>query len=231
MSDIISSPRHIGIIMDGNRRWARSKGKDAVWGHKEGYKRFTETVKLLRSRKVKYLTVYAFSSENWKRSKDEINNIMKILSRGLKKDINLYNQEGIKFKVIGQCKDLSEDIQKLIKKTEKITESNSAGYLNVAISYGGRDELVRAFKKIVSLDTKESDIDEELVSKMLDTTQQPDPDLIIRCGGQQRLSNFLLWQSAYSELYFTDKYWPEFSEKDLDEALAWYKNVKRNYGK
>ena len=231
MSDIKSSPRHIGIIMDGNRRWARQNGKDAVWGHKEGYRRLIETVRLLKSKNIRHLTVYAFSTENWKREKFEIDNIMNILRVGLKKDVHTFNKEGIKFKAIGQISDLGEDLQKLIIKTETITENNSEGFLNVAISYGGRGELIRAFKEIVNLGVKDKAIDESLISQMLDTSGQPDPDLIIRCGGQQRLSNFLLWQSAYSELYFTNKFWPEFMEEDLDEALVWYKDVKRNYGK
>jgi len=231
MSDIISSPQHIGIIMDGNRRWAKQNGRDAVWGHKEGYRRLIETVKLLKSKNIRHLTVYAFSTENWKREKFEIDNIMNILRIGLKKDVHTFNSEGIKFKAIGQISDLGEELQKLIIKTETITENNSEGFLNVAISYGGRGELVRAFKKIANSVVKDKEIDENQISQMLDTSGQPDPDLIIRCGGQQRLSNFLLWQSAYSELYFTNKFWPEFMEKDLDEALIWYRDVKRNYGK
>ncbi|MEI7690442.1 MAG: polyprenyl diphosphate synthase [bacterium] len=231
MSDIISSPQHIGIIMDGNRRWAKQNGRDAVWGHKEGYRRLIETVKLLKSKNIRHLTVYAFSTENWKREKFEIDNIMNILRIGLKKDVHTFNNEGIKFKAIGQISDLGEELQKLIIKTETITENNSEGFLNVAISYGGRGELVRAFKKIANSVVKDKEIDENQISQMLDTSGQPDPDLIIRCGGQQRLSNFLLWQSAYSELYFTNKFWPEFMEKDLDEALIWYRDVKRNYGK
>ncbi len=230
MSNTNDLPLHIGIIMDGNRRWAKNIGKNSEYGHRAGYRRIIETVKLFKSKGIKYLTVYAFSTENWKRDNKEIDSIMKILQFGLKKDAKTLHDEGIKFRAIGKTEDLGKNLQQIIIKTENLTKNNKEGFFNVALSYGGRNEIVESIKKIIESDIGKEDICEATIEKNLDTAGLPDPNLIIRCGGQHRLSNFLLWQSAYSELYFTEKYWPEFEEADLDKAISWYKNINRNFG-
>lgn len=223
-------PFHLGIIIDGNRRWARERGLLSFEGHRRGLEKLKEVGKWCREKGVKILTVYAFSTENWNRPKKEVSYLMKLLKYTLsKKTVQGLNKEGIKVKVIGQKERLLESLQKKIKEAEKLTKNNKEGVLNLAISYGGRAEIVQALQNILKKNPRQ-EITEDLISQNLWTANLPYPDLIIRTGGEQRLSNFLLWQIAYSELYFTKKYWPDFSEKDLDKALKDYTRRQRKFG-
>lgn len=225
-------PYHIGIIVDGNRRWARAKGLPAFEGHRRGYEKLKEVGKWCKDKGVKILTVYAFSTENWARSKEEVNYLMKLLERSLSaKEIDKFHKEEIKLQVIGQKERLAKSLQEAIKKAEEKTKNNKGGIFILAISYGGYADITEAIRKIIKKKTPPEKITEELVNQNLWTAGLPYPDLIIRTSGEQRLSGFLTWQSAYSEFYFYKKHWPDFSEKDLDEALEDYSHRQRRFGK
>ncbi|MFA5070603.1 MAG: isoprenyl transferase [Patescibacteria group bacterium] len=223
-------PRHLGIIMDGNRRWARARGLPTLYGHKKGYDKIMKMGDLCLKKGIKILTVYAFSTENWNRSKKEVAYLMRLLKHGLTTDIRSLHKKNVKVQVIGRIKELSKDLQKAIGETMALTKNNTRGILNIAINYGGRPEIIDAVKKIVAKKINPVKITEKLVAENLYTAGMPDPDLIIRTSGEMRLSNFLTWQSSYSELYFIKKHWPDFSEKDLDEAIAEYSRRQRRFG-
>ena len=225
-------PYHVGIIVDGNRRWAKSKSLPAFEGHRRGYERLREVGKWCKERGVKILTVYAFSTENWNRSKEEVSYLMKLLKSALSgKEVDRFNKEGIKLRVIGQKERLEGSLQETIKKAEEKTKDNKEGIFILAISYGGYADIVEAVKKIVNKKIPPEEITEESINQNLWTAGLPYPDLIIRTSGEQRLSGFLTWQSAYSEFYFCRKHWPDFSEKDLDEVLEDYSHRQRRFGK
>jgi len=225
-------PFHLGIIIDGNRRWAKKRGLPSFEGHRRGLDRVNKIGEWCRKRGVKILTLYTFSTENWNRSKKEISFLMKLLSEALnRKNVKELHQRKIKLQVIGQKERLPRSLQQRIKEAEGLTQNNKEGILNLAISYGGRPEIVQAVKNIIKKKVPASKITEDLINKNLWTADLPEPDLIIRTGGAQRLSNFLTWQSIYAELYFTKKYWPEFTEKDLDEALLDYSRRQRRFGR
>lgn len=228
-------PKHIGIIMDGNRRWAKKRGKPAIFGHKQGAKTLENIVRYANKIGLKYLTVFAFSTENWKRSEEEVKGLMTLLQAYLDDYTKRADSENVKVTVIGDIKALSEGMQKSIEKCMERTKNNTGVNFNIAINYGGKDEIVKATKKIAQ-EIKENkisieEIDEQTITDHLYTTGQPEPDLIIRTSGELRLSGFLIWQSAYSELLFIEKNWPDFDEKDLDNAIVEYEKRKRNYGK
>jgi len=223
-----SIPTHVAIIMDGNRRWAKSKGLQASFGHKEGFERFKEIVQLCFDRGVKYVTVYAFSMENWKRTEEEVTGLMGLMSHAIKNEIQDYRSKDIRVNIIGRKQDLSEDLQVEVGNIEQETADKGSNVLNVAISYSGKSEIVDSVNKIIA---KGDIVTEDSISANLYTAGQPDPELIIRTGGNPRLSNFLIWQSDYSEIYFTDVLWPDFSENELDKALSFYSKIKRNFGK
>lgn len=223
-------PSHIAVIMDGNRRWAEQKGKKPIQGHREGYKRFIEIGEICRKLGIKTLTVYAFSTENWKRKKEEIDGLMELLREAIKKETKRVNSKNIRIRVLGRKEDLPNDVRKAMEKAESDTKNNKGGNLNIALSYGSRAEIVDALKKLIKLRISPVKVTEKLISDNLYTKGQNDPDLIIRCGGERRLSNFLLWQSAYAELYFSDILWPNFNENELFKALEFFESVKRNYG-
>jgi undecaprenyl diphosphate synthase len=223
-------PQHIGIIMDGNRRWAKARGLPTLYGHKKGYDKIMKIGDYCLKKGVKILTVYAFSTENWDRSKKEVDYLMRLLKKGLTTDIRRLHKKDIKVQVIGRVKELSRDLQKAIKETMDLTKNNRRGILNVAINYGGRPEIIDAVKKIAAKKLTPVQITEKLLADNLYTAGMPSPDLIIRTSGEQRLSNFLTWQSAYSELLFIKKYWPDFTEKDLDEAIREYSRRTRRFG-
>lgn len=228
-------PKHIGIIMDGNRRWAKKRGKPAIFGHKQGAKTLENIVRYANKIGLKYLTVFAFSTENWKRSEEEVKGLMTLLQAYLDDYTKRADSENVKVTVIGDIKALSEGMQKSIEKCMERTKNNTGVHFNIAINYGGKDEIVKATKKIAQ-EIKENkisieEIDEQTITDHLYTTGQPEPDLIIRTSGELRLSGFLIWQSAYSELLFIEKNWPDFNEKDLDNAIVEYEKRKRNYGK
>lgn len=221
-------PRHLGIILDGNRRWALSRGLPVFEGHKKGEEKVKKVVQWCKDRGIKILTLFVFSTENWKRSPRELSYLMKLFKKALeRKNIQQIHKEGIKIKVIGQRNNLKKDFQKSIKESEEMTKNNKAMTVNFALSYGGRAEITEAIKNIIRKKIPPQKITEKIISGNLWTS---DLDLLIRTGKEQRISNFLIWQSAYSELYFLPKYWPDFSEKDLDEALADYARRKRRFG-
>ena len=227
-------PKHIAIIMDGNRRWAKEKGLDTKLGHKEGAENLKRIANYANKIGIKYLTVYAFSTENWKRTKEEVGALMLLLKKYVEdflKDEDLYN---IRLNILGDITKLDVDLQKSIKKIVNKTKENTGLTLNIAFNYGGRDEIVKAIKKIAEKvknnDILVDDINEELVSNNLYTAGQPEPDLLIRPGGEQRISNYLLWQLAYTEFLFIPKYWPDFSEKDLDDAIQTFVQRNRKFG-
>ena len=222
-------PHHLGIIIDGNRRWAKERGLPALEGHRRGLERLKELIDWSKERGIKVLTLFVFSTENWKRSKVEVNYLIRLFGQALsKKNIQKIHQEGIKIRVIGQRERLPEPLQKTIKDVEELTKSNKGMVLNFALSYGGRAEIVEAIKNVIKKKIPLEKITEDMISQNLWTS---DVDLIIRTGKEQRISNFLIWQAAYSELYFCPKYWPEFSEKDLDRALQQYACCQRRFGK
>ena len=226
-------PKHIGIIMDGNRRWAKKRGKPAIFGHKQGAKTLENIVRYANKIGLKYLTVFAFSTENWKRSEEEVKGLMTLLQAYLDDYTKRADSENVKVTVIGDIKALSEGMQKSIEKCMERTKNNTGVHFNIAINYGGKDEIVKATKKIAQ-EIKENqisieEIDEQIITDHLYTKGQPEPDLIIRTSGELRLSGFLIWQSAYSELLFIEKNWPDFNEEDLDRAIVEYEKRKRNY--
>ena len=223
-------PKHIGIIMDGNRTWARKKGLPTFAGHKKGYDIAMKVGEWCLDRGVNILTIYAFSTENWNRSKKEVTYLMRLLKHALSNETKSLHAKGIQIRVIGIEKGLSSEIKRAISKAENLTKKNKRGILNIALNYGGRSEITEAVKKIVKQKVKPIQITEDLVSKNLFSSDLPDPDLIIRTSGEYRLSGFLTWQSAYSELMFIDKTWPEFTEKDVDHAIEEYSRRNRRFG-
>ncbi len=232
--DKANIPNHLAIIMDGNRRWAKEKGIDYRLGHKEGAKTLEKTVRYAKKVGIKYITVYAFSTENWKRSEEEVGALMLLLKTYLDDYSKRADSENIKVKVLGDITALSDGLQKSIRKCEDRTKDNDGITFCIGINYGGRDELIHAIKNIAK-DVKNEkinidDIDETIVANNLYTAGIPDPDLVIRTSGELRTSNFLPWQIVYSEFLFLDKYWPDFSEEDIDNAILVYQKRNRNFG-
>ena len=221
---------HIAIIMDGNGRWAIDKGMDRLLGHKEGAKSAKKIIEVCSDLKIKYLTLYAFSTENWNRPQYEVDSLMSLLSSMLENEIKELERNNIVFSVVGRVEDLPTSVQKIISEAIDRTKNNTGLILSLALSYGGRQEIIDAINKII-LSKKSEIIDEEIVKNNLYCPEIPDPDLIIRTAGEYRLSNFLLWQSAYAELFVSDKNWPDFKEKDLMKALKDFENRDRTFGK
>lgn len=223
-------PRHIAIIMDGNGRWAKKRGLPRKAGHAVGAETFRRIATYCKNLGMDYLTVYAFSTENWKRSDEEVGAIMGLLENYLHESIEKMEKDHIRLKILGDTTALSPTIQRLIEKTDAIAAGLPGCFqANVCLNYGGRDEIVRAVNRFMAEHPGEA-ITEAAMADDLDTAGIPDPDLIIRTGGEYRISNFLMWESAYSELYFTDVLWPDFSEKDIDEAVAEYRHRDRRFG-
>ncbi len=228
-------PNHIAIIMDGNGRWAKQKGMVRVFGHENGTKSVRETVEACAELGIKNLTLYAFSTENWKRPKLEVQTLMKLLVKSLKKEIKTLQDNGIKLSAIGNLKDLPEKAFAELQYVKEKTKNNTHMTLTLALSYGSREELVNVVKEL-SLKVKNNiisaqSIDESIINKHLYTQDLPDVDLLIRTSGEQRISNFLLWQIAYAELYFTDVLWPDFKKENLHKAILDYQNRERRFGK
>ena len=222
--------KHIAIIMDGNRRWAKERFLPTAMGHKEGVNALKRTLTACKDYGIKYLTVYAFSTENWNRSKDEVEFLMKLLFQTLKDEILDLNKNEIKVKFIGDLSALSDSLQSLLYETENDTKDNQGVNLQVAFNYGSKNEIVNAVKQIIKNNVKIEDITEDLISSYLYTANIPDPDLLIRTGGEMRISNFLTYQSAYSEILVLDKYWPQFDEKELANAVVEFKRRNRRFG-
>ena len=219
--------RHVAIIMDGNGRWGINKGKSRNFGHKQGLKTVEKIIKESLKKKIRYLTLYAFSTENWKRPKKEINYLFSLLNNFLSKQIKELNKEKIKFYVIGKKK-FNRKLNKLLYYSEKLTSNNERLQINLALNYGSKSEIMSAIKLIKK---KGQSLNEKNISKNLYTKNIPDPDILIRTGNRKRLSNFLLWQLAYSEIFFEKKLWPDFNEKDYNKILILFKKTKRNFGK
>ena len=224
-------PRHVAMILDGNRRWAKQKKLASIDGHKQGYNNLLDFSEWCKNRGVSVLTAFGFSTENWNRSKEEVNYLMNLLESCLIDNLEKYQKDGVKVKVIGQHDRLPQSLQKSIEKVEKATENNSKLFLNLAISYGGKWDILHAVKKIIEDKIPVDKINEKLFENYLSTAGLPLPDLIIRAGGEKRMSNFVLWQAAYSELYFSPKLWPDFTEKDFDLALEEFDRRHRRFGK
>ena len=218
---------HVAIIMDGNGRWGLKNKNSRNAGHKAGIKTVEKIIKETIKNRVRYLTLYAFSTENWKRPKKEINFLFNLLENFLKNRIEELHKQNIRLKIIGN-KDFNEKLNRLLIASEKKTSKNKKLQINLALNYGSKNELINAFKK---LHKNKKKINERNLSRFLQTKDIPDPDLLIRTGNTKRLSNFLLWQLAYSEIFFERKLWPEFSEKDYNRIIKEYRNIKRNFGK
>ncbi len=222
-------PRHIAIIMDGNGRWAKKRSMPRSAGHVAGAKTFKNIARYCNKIGLEYLTVYAFSTENWKRPKDEVESIMNLL-RDYLKDAENFKSDNIRVKFIGNLEPLADDIKELIKKDEEGSKDATGLKLNIAINYGGRDEITNAVKQIVKSGISAEDINEQTVSDYLYTANMPDPDFIIRPSGEYRLSNYLIWQSAYAEYWFSDVLWPDFKPKHLEKAIDDFNHRNRRFG-
>lgn len=223
-------PQHVAIIMDGNGRWAEQRGLPRIAGHREGANAAQRIVELFIQYGIPYLTLYAFSTENWSRPRQEIDALFQILEEKLDEGLEFAMENGIKLYHLGKLDGLSPGARSKIKKALELTKNNHRIALCIAFNYGGRDEIVDAVRRLVLSNTQASEINEDLFSQHLYTAGIPDPDLIIRTGGERRLSNFLIWQSAYAEFYFTPVLWPDFSKEEIDKALVDYSRRQRRFG-
>ena len=223
-------PVHVGVIMDGNGRWAQVRGLPRIEGHRVGAERAKEIIEFSAELGIKCLTLYTFSTENWQRPSAEVSTLMKLLEIYLRKELSALVRRGIVFKVIGEIWRLPDNIRSLIRETEEKTAGNKGMTLVTALSYSGRNEIIRAVKKVLDSGCKSEELTEEIFSRCLDTEGLPSPDLIIRTSGERRLSNFLLWQSAYTELYFTDTLWPDFDKEEMMLAIQDFQGRERRFG-
>lgn len=230
-SNLDQVPVHVALIMDGNGRWAIERGLDRSEGHAHGASNLREIIARFGAYGVKYVTLYAFSTENWGRPQNEVENIFEILLTSINSELENLHEEGVKIIHLGDKATLPKEIAHAIIESEQLTKNNSKITLSVAFSYGGRSEIIQAIKKIVSEGIVSDDIDEKTFEKYLTTNGIPDPDIIVRTAGEMRLSNFLIWQSAYSEYYFTDVLWPDFGEKDVDLVIETFSTRNRRFGK
>lgn len=224
-------PKHIAITMDGNGRWAKNKGRLRIFGHQKGVKAVRETVEFAAEIGIKYLTLYAFSTENWNRPKNEVNALMTLLISSIYKETKTLIKNNICLTTIGNIKDLPSEAQQKLKEATERTKSNSRMTLILALSYSSRWEILNAVKNILNDDLNSKQINEETFQQYLATKNVPDPELLIRTSGEHRISNFLLWQIAYSELYFTETLWPDFSKNDFKDAILDYQDRERRFGK
>ncbi len=224
-------PSHIAIIMDGNGRWARQKALPRLAGHKQGVRTVRKITELCGELGVEHLTLYTFSEENWNRPLDEVSALMKLLVSSLKKEIADLDKNNVRFTVIGDIQKLDSKVQEEIHEAVNLTKQNSGLNLNLALSYGGRQELVHACNEVIKKHGADTEFTEALISQNLYTSELPDPDLLIRTGGEMRVSNFLLWQIAYTELHITDTFWPAFGKSHLEKAIDDFQNRERRFGK
>jgi undecaprenyl diphosphate synthase len=223
-------PQHVAVIMDGNGRWAAQRHLPRVEGHRAGIESVRDIVETSARLGIRVLTLYAFSVENWKRPVAEVSTLMSLLKRYLRLELNTLLRNNIRFRVIGREQDLAPDIRRELKAAEEKTAGNSGMLFNIALNYGGRAEIVEAIKRMMTAGVRPEDLDEQRVSDFLYTAGQPDPDLLIRTSGEMRVSNFLLWQIAYAEIWVTDTLWPDFRKRDLLEAIVAYQKRDRRYG-
>lgn len=233
-SERMAKPTHIAIIMDGNGRWAKARGLPRAAGHRAGVEALRETVRAAGDMRIPWLTVYAFSSENWSRPKSEVSDLMGLLKLFIRRDLAELHQNGVRVLVIGDRENLARDIKLLLEEAEVLTEANTSMNLVIAFNYGARDEIARAARKLVRAAREgrlaPDQVTPETFEAFLDTAAMPDPDLVIRTSGEQRLSNFLLWQTAYSELVFMPCYWPDFDRRKLVEAIEIFSARDRRFG-
>ena len=227
-------PRHVAVIMDGNGRWASARGKPRHTGHRAGVKSVRATVEIAAERGVEYLTLFAFSSENWGRPPEEVSNLMNLFLEALRREVDELHRNGVRLRFIGERAQLKPRLVKMIVAAEAKTAANTGLTLNIAVAYGGRWDIVSACRnlaaRVASGELASDAIDEQALSNELQLGAAPDPDLLIRTGGEQRVSNFLLWNLAYAELWFTDVLWPEFGKDAFDQALSYYAKKQRRYG-
>ena len=223
-------PQHLAIIMDGNGRWAQQRGLPRLAGHRAGTENLRRIIEECVRLGIKYLTIYAFSTENWRRPPEEVSGLMTLLENVLERELRALQKNGVKIRHLGRCDGINERLVRKIKHAVESTRDNSTLVLNVAFNYGGRDEVVRAVQRIISTEMTPEEITEKVISSQLYTAGQPDPDLIIRTSGEYRISNFLVWQGAYSEWYFTPALWPDFDEEELRRALVFFGSRERRFG-
>ena len=224
------SPRHVAIIMDGNGRWAQERGLPRVAGHRAGTENLRTIIRASAKFGIEYLTLYAFSTENWSRPRAEITGLMHILSEVIDRELEELNKEGARLVHIGHLDGLSKVLQKKVRQAVELTKANKRINIVLAFNYGGRDEIIHAIKKMIEEGVAAEDVDEELVSEYMFTSEIPDPDLVIRTSGEKRTSNFLTWQTVYSEWYFPKVYWPDFNEEELKKAIEEYADRDRRFG-
>ena len=236
IEDIYSSvdkqrlPVHVAVIMDGNGRWARSRGLPRSAGHRAGVERVRTIIRMSSDIGIKHLTLYAFSTENWKRPKDEVGTLMKLLVEYLRQELAELHEKNVRILTLGDISKLPKEVVGEVERAKRTTGSNTGLTVNMAINYGSRQEITAAVKKAVDIKAKAQEVDEELITSLLYTAGQPDPDLMIRTSGEKRLSNFLLFQLAYAELYFADVHWPDFDEEEYSKALADFASRDRRFG-
>lgn len=233
INDIVKNTnlQHIAIIMDGNRRWAKEKGLPTALGHKKGVEALKATLRACNDFGVKYLTVYAFSTENWNRKQEEVDFLMNLVAVTLTNELAEMHNENVQIHFIGDLTKLSASLQKILSNAVETTKNNTGVVLQIALNYGSRDEITHAVKKIVKSGMSSDDITEETISKYLYTSTVPDPDILVRTGGEQRISNYLLWQIAYSEIIIRNEFWPEFDKNLLSECIQEFGKRQRRYGK
>ncbi len=229
------NPQHIVVVMDGNGRWARQRHLPRTAGHHAGVKSTRKLVEVCIREKIQALTLFAFSSENWKRPEQEVSSLMELFVSTLQTEVKSLHQQNVRVRFIGECSAFSEKLQKRINNASELTQNNSGLQLNIAVNYGGRWDIANACQQIAEKiqrgELTATDVDAQLVNEHVCLSQLPEPDLFIRTGGEKRISNFLIWQLAYTELYFTDVLWPDFSEQHFAEALDWYIGRQRRFGK
>ncbi len=223
--------KHIAIIMDGNRRWAKERNLPTMVGHKKGVEALKNTLRACNDFGVKYLTVYAFSTENWNRKQDEVDYLMELVAITLTNELAEMHNEGVQIRFIGDLSRFSDKLQKILENAVQTTKNNTGVVLQIALNYGARDELTNAVKKVVASGIKAEDVTPDVISKHLYTAGVPDPDVLIRTGGEQRISNYLLWQIAYSEIIIKNEFWPEFGKDLLAESIQEFGKRQRRYGK
>jgi undecaprenyl diphosphate synthase len=227
-------PRHIAIVMDGNRRWARGRHLPVIAGHRQGVETIRRTVKAARDRGVEYVTLYSFSTENWKRDADEVGGLMKLLEETIRRETPTLVQDGVRLRIIGRLHELSDGVRRAIEEAATATDAGTNGTMTIAFNYGGRAEIVDAVKQIVrdhdAGKQRIEKIDEASIAERLYDSEMPDPDLLIRTSGEQRISNFLLWRAAYAELWFTPIFWPDFNREVLFEAIRDFQKRSRRFG-
>ena len=229
--EITAVPHHLGIIMDGNGRWAKARGMPRVAGHQAGVDNLRRILEHCVRREVKVLSIYAFSTENWGRPQEEVSGLMRLLGLAIQRQLNDLNKNGVRILHSGRMEGINPQLQKQILHALEVTRNNERITLNVAFNYGGRAEIVDAVRHIIQDGVEPDNLSEELLSSYLYTANLPDPDMVIRTGGEWRLSNFLIWQAAYAEYYTTPTYWPDFDEEELDKALIEYSRRERRFGR